>query len=175
MRLSAAEQHYSLDIPCCSCSITILPQGVTAAACDVCVVLTVSLSSPPTQPLPLAFTSVDWWAAKVIYLSLSSCIHPVFTHKRMHACTFTKTHCTHWFTEDCKRDTIYKRPPGCTLFVCLHLWLRFGSLHSPLSSTVPTSKYSFMYFFIWSYPVQTRTSSRHFWFRTFRGNQVLDV
>lgn len=53
----------------------------------------------------------------------SSCVH---TNTGVHT-TLTKAHCSHWFTVRCRRDTIYKGPPGWTLFVCLHLWLRFGS------------------------------------------------
>lgn len=66
---------------------------------------------------------------ELIY-SLSS---PLHTHIRTLS---QKTHCTHWCTVDCRRDTIYMRPPGCPLFVCLHLWLRSGSVRSPLSRLV---------------------------------------
>ena len=137
-----------------SCSFTILPPGVSAAACELCVVWTIFPSSPPTLQLPLALTSSDWWLAKVIYLSLSYYIHSLSTHTNTHTHTpvrvFTKTHCAHWFTVYCKRDTIYKRPPGRPLFVCLHLWLRCGSLSSPLSrlthrATVKTQLYVRLY------------------------------
>lgn len=68
----------------------------------------------------------------------------IFFHT--HACTHTKTHCPHWFAVDCRRDTIYKRPPGCTLFVCLHLWLRFGSLRSPLSCLIHSAKVKIQFY-----------------------------
>lgn len=115
-----------------SCRFTILPPEVSAAACELRVVWTVSLSSP----LTLAFASSDWWPAKVIYLSLSSYIPSVPPYTRTYVHFHKKTHCTHWCTVDCRRVTIYMRPPGCPLFVCLHLWLRSGSARSPLSRLV---------------------------------------
>lgn len=73
-----------------SCRFTILPPEVSATACELRVVWTVSLSSP----LTLAFASSDWWPAKVIYLSLSSYIPsvPPYTRTYVH---FHKKHTAH--------------------------------------------------------------------------------
>ena len=88
------------------------------------------------------------------------------TDTRMHARTLTKTHCTHWFTGPAAEGIPFiKRPPGCTLFVCLRLWLRFGSRRSPSLMSHPQRQRQntvFMYFFIWSHPAKTRTRSRYF-------------
>lgn len=71
----------------------------------------------------------------VCELQYSSCFH-----------VQQKTHCSHWFTVHCRRDTIYDGPPGWTLFVCLHLWLRFGSLLSPLSCRIHSAKVKIQFY-----------------------------
>lgn len=116
----AAEKH---DTTVSSCSAATLPHGVSTAA-RVCVhaficasvVWMVSLSSPPTLLKPQARASINRWPAKVIYLSLSSIYSSTQTCMRTH----TQTHCPHWATGDCRRDTFIKDlQAALCLFVCI--------------------------------------------------------
>lgn len=109
----------------------------------------------------------------VCELPYSSCFH---THICMH--TRSQKHTAHidlQYTAE-GMPFIKDLQAELCLFVCIcDYGLAVSSLLSHAASTAPKSKYSFMYFFIWSCPVKTRTRFRHFWFMACRENQVLDI
>lgn len=139
-----------------------------------CVVWMVTLSSPLILPKSPAHPSADWRLAKIIYLSLSLYIPP---HVHTHMYALKNTQWPHWRVPDCRRDTIYERPPGCTLFVCLHLWLRFGGLHSPHSHPIHAAKVQIQLYMLLYLELSWVNTKQIwiFWFHASGGNRILHL